>query len=1301
LQGSPLADPQGGSGPALVFSVGDLAANADVKLSYRVYIGPGAAQHELINRAFASANGINSNTSSATVKVQDGLLSNRGVVVGKVFADCNRNGMQDPGEPGVPGVRLYLDDGSFVDTDGAGQYSLYGVSGRVHILKIDRLSVPSGMGFFSSSSRNAGDGASRFVDLMFGELAKADFALQGCSSQVLSLVAQRQKTLTNNEIGLAVTAQFTPQETERSTSELKGLSASGLLTQQTVAAAAPAPTTAIAPAAVEHGTQPVSASSDDDRIYAELDNTLGFLDLKDNDVLPYAQARVRVKGGLETHFQLWVNGNQISEKQVGKRVSVAGKQLAAWEFIGVNFQPGKNNVIVKQIDAFGNVRGEKSIDVIAPSSAGKLHIATLGGPYYADGKTPIQVEIKLTDASDVPVTVRTPLTLESDNGRWLVPDLDAKESGTQVFIEGGRGVFSLVPPAQPGKTSIKVSGGPIQNQLAVDVLPELRPLLAAGVVQYAFHFGNQAHSAIQSTSSDGFANELQMLSMSDDGAHASFFLKGKIKGSNLLTMEYDSDKTPERLFRDIQPDQYYPVYGDASIRGYDAQSTSKAYLRLDHGKTYVLYGDYLTSEAGTQVSLANYSRSQTGVKEHIELGALNLTGFTSYDVQHQVVEEINANGTSGPYTLKNPNGVENSEKVEILVRDRNQPSVILDIKSMSRFSDYEFEPFTGNLIFKEPIASLDSELNPQSIRVTYEVQEGGNRFWSGGAMGTMQLTRNLKVGGTYVEDRDPEDPNRLFGVNSQFQLDPKTTFTAEIAGTNHDSEGTGLGYRVEMQHDGTRLKGRAYFGRTANNFDNQTSILNKGRGEGGVKGSYQLTDKTRVVGEFIRSEDLLNNNTRDGGELGLEHKFGPVQATVGFRHAEETSSALAASTVTDTTTATDATIPTSATATNSLNTVLAKAVVQVPHFERFTASADFEQDIADANKQVAGLGASYQITAKSRIYFRQEVISSLGDVYSLNDNQRRNATLFGVEANAVKDTHVFSEYRIRDGISGREAEAAMGLRNTFKVRPGLALTAGVESIRAFDVVANNSFAVTSGLEYTASDRWKGSARLEWRNSATTSGFLQSASAAAKLSDSWTFLTRNVLSTDTSKGTTTGTHLQDRVQAGFAVRDFTENRWNAISMLEVRTDNDSTQPLTPVNNKSAIASIAANYQITAPATVSGRYAVKWSLDGQDGLTTSAATHLAGIRLTHDIGQRFDAGIAANTMFSPAMATRQNGYGAEVGTRVIQNLWFSVGYNLSGFRSDDLSGEDVTRRGAFVRLRFKFDESIFSGLSRGSH
>ena len=64
-------------------------------------------------------------------------------VLGKVYLDCNQNRQQDAGEQGVFRVSaLYLEDGTNVITDSAeGKYSIYGISAKTHVLKLDRSSL--------------------------------------------------------------------------------------------------------------------------------------------------------------------------------------------------------------------------------------------------------------------------------------------------------------------------------------------------------------------------------------------------------------------------------------------------------------------------------------------------------------------------------------------------------------------------------------------------------------------------------------------------------------------------------------------------------------------------------------------------------------------------------------------------------------------------------------------------------------------------------------------------------------------------------------------------------------------------------------------------------------------------------------------------------------------------------------------------------------------------------------------------------------------------------------------------------
>jgi murein tripeptide amidase MpaA len=67
----------------------------------------------------------------------------------------------------------------------------------------------------------------------------------------------------------------------------------------------------------------------------------------------------------------------------------------------------------------------------------------------------------------------------------------------------------------------------------------------------------------------------------------------------------------------------------------------------------------------------------------------------------------------------------------------------------------------------------------------------------------------------------------------------------------------------------------------------------------------------------------------------------------------------------------------------------------------------------------------------------------------------------------------------------------------------------------------------------------------------------------------------------------------------------------------------------------------------------------------------------------------------SVFTGDEGARQYAYGAEIGRLLRQNLWLSVGYNWSGFDGDsDLNGYEYTQQGAFLRIRFKFDENLFA-------
>lgn len=211
---SPAVGSAGASGPTLAFNLGAISQNQTLTLSYRVRVGAGALEGDATNRATAYAcstggsapatcadstrrfapvaGALASNEGRYHVDLNGGVFTTDACVLGKIFVDCNHNQVQDSEELGIPGVRLYFQDGSYLISDVEGKYSQCGLLPNSHVLKVDRSTLPRGARLVTSSNRNLGDANSLWLDLKNGELYRADFIEGSCSNTVLEQVKARR-----------------------------------------------------------------------------------------------------------------------------------------------------------------------------------------------------------------------------------------------------------------------------------------------------------------------------------------------------------------------------------------------------------------------------------------------------------------------------------------------------------------------------------------------------------------------------------------------------------------------------------------------------------------------------------------------------------------------------------------------------------------------------------------------------------------------------------------------------------------------------------------------------------------------------------------------------------------------------------------------------------------------------------------------------------------------------------------------------------------------------------------------------
>jgi hypothetical protein len=377
--------------------------------------------------------------------------------------------------------------------------------------------------------------------------------------------------------------------------------------------------------------------------------------------------------------------------------------------------------------------------------------------------------------------------------------------------------------------------------------------------------------------------------------------------------------------------------------------------------------------------------------------------------------------------------------------------------------------------------------------------------------------------------------------------------------------------------------------------------------------------------------------------------------------------------------------------------------------ERLRIGAEVEQSVSGDDRQRAALSADLQVTERTRLYARWGHQSGWTQVQGTSaTGQDANALVFGVDSTHWRDTQVFSEYRLRDAISGRDLQLASGVRNQWDLQPGLRLSTAAERIQVLSGSTAQATALSAGLDYSANPLWRGSTRIEWRRSgdlastpAVNERFdttLWQVMAARKLDRDWTLLARNYyLRTDY---TDRGDVLQDRAQLGLAWRDTDTNRVNALGKIEFKRESDASNAATgTLLSRAVIVSTHADYHPSRPWWLTGRIAGKWQTDQfEQGVRSSFRAQMLAGRVVYDITERWDLGLAAALQIGQEGA-RQHAVGFEAGYLLKQNLWLSAGVNLTGFAADrDLSGNDYTQRGAYLRLRFKFDETLFKAGDR---
>ena len=293
-------------------------------------------------------------------------------------------------------------------------------------------------------------------------------------------------------------------------------------------------------------------------------------------------------------------------------------------------------------------------------------------------------------------------------------------------------------------------------------------------------------------------------------AHAKFGDQWKLTASaDTLEGPFDSlfsnfmSKTPDAMFRRINPDYYYPTYGDDSTTEEAAPTLGKFYVKLQNRAHYGLWGNFRIGYTGN--GLAHVDRALYGANLHYEPESttrfgekrLVLDGFAAQPGTQAGRDEFRGTGGS-LYYLKRQDIMVGSERVRIEVRDKSS-GLVVAVRNLVPVQDYSIDHLQGRILLSAPLSPVAadnllvvSDVSPGNevyLVARYEYNTGFGELDNLSSGGHVQYWVNdhLKLGATANKNTDTGAENTLAAADITWRQTATTWLKLEQGAT----KGTG------------------------------------------------------------------------------------------------------------------------------------------------------------------------------------------------------------------------------------------------------------------------------------------------------------------------------------------------------------------------------------------------------------------------------------------------------------------------------------------------------------------------------
>ncbi|HST60412.1 MAG TPA: SdrD B-like domain-containing protein [Longimicrobium sp.] len=952
------------------------------------------------------------------------------------------------------------------------------------------------------------------------------------------------------------------------------------------------------------------------------------------------------------------------------------------DFVGLELSAGPHRLRASMTNSWGAERWD-SVAVHRSGAPAKIELPTNPIALRADARGQTAVRVRVLDEWGVPLAGGATVTAEAGLAALEGGDADIASVGVQAAVgPDGWAELRVRPGHEVGVGELRLASGDAEGTVPLHVLPSIRPLIVTG------------------------AGEVGIGAAPD--AFGSVTARGAVGRETTVSVTWDSRRAnPEDEFfaggYDPLDESRYPTMGDGSERRVLAGATQTLSARVERGFDWLELGDVRTADFGGDGRLGVYQRALTGVSGRMTTGAVTWRGYGSVTDQVLSQQQRRGEGTSGPYRFGG--GIRpGTERVAIEVRAVDNAARVIARQELVRFTDYQVDYVTGDVLLNHPVPAADAAGNPVYVVAMIERRSGGERRLVGGLRMDLDALRVLRAPGW--------DSVRvsLMGVHDAGEgIEAAASDRNLVGGGLHLRRG-GLAMGGELlrsiRPDSSAFAGvanlswslpddRARIGaewlRVGAGFAPGTDPrLAAGVQELRVTADARVTEKSRIR--------LTHERQRfDGYEVERRNTLLSVQQTLAGR-ALTAQGGMSADGQGD------------ATSRAALGKVTLAVTPDMDLWVEGVQSLASDGDLPVSRPDQLGVGASYRVFAGVRAEASHRWVKVNGDTafsYGLTAFNLRTDRFFGGQlwggleraGDGQANHSAVLGWSHRLALAGGWAATGM-----YERRFGLSRAPLLDPARAlpFAQAERDRWSAGAGLEWLPTDSTpRFSARGEVHGGAETRGYRWDLAGDAPVGRGMTVLTRHDWLRD-ERSDLTGQTLasrRDRSLVGLAMRPAFSDAVNVLGKLEWRRTagplGGSTGLLSGAgDDRRMIGALDAVWAARPGTELAGRWATRWSLrsDSAAGITDlGSMAHFAGARAEQALDERFRLRMDGRLLVDAAGGARRWNLAPAL-VAGVGGLELEAGYRFGDLVDPDFAAQGG--EGFYATLGIRFTEGLLT-------